>query len=212
MHEVARRVAIFSTAVRRGARSTVKEVVPGKGCVPVGLVGSGSPAAEEEGGAAERWQVLTIRDGLIADIRGFDGRAEAAARADVTPAPGRAPRPARTAAGRHTDGWVLGERRQVANNNLGTDKDVEALARAARKSGWRVGVDGANHLRWQGPDGQELRSPLTGGPSVPLRVRRKLARARSPQPAAPSPTVDIAAEVKACEDALRARARADRER
>jgi hypothetical protein len=92
--------------------------------------------------------------------------------------------------------------------NLGTDKDVEALARAARKAGWRVGIDGANHLRWQGPDGREFRSPLTGGPSVPLRVRRKLASldpatfGSSLQPAEPRPAPDVAAEVEAATSEL----------
>jgi hypothetical protein len=60
--------------------------------------------------------------------------------------------------------------------SLGTDKDVEALARAARKAGWTVTVTRSNHLRWQAPEQGEFRSPLTGGPSVPLRVRRKLAQ------------------------------------
>jgi len=31
----------------------------------------------------ERWQVLTLRGGRVADIRGFDDRAVAAARAGV---------------------------------------------------------------------------------------------------------------------------------
>lgn len=49
----------------------------------VGLEVTGTPAAREAGGAAERWQVLTLRGDRIADIRGFDYRAAAAARAGV---------------------------------------------------------------------------------------------------------------------------------
>jgi hypothetical protein len=44
---------------------------------------TGTPAAREAGGAAERRQVLTLRGDRIVDIRGFDDRAAAAARAGV---------------------------------------------------------------------------------------------------------------------------------
>lgn len=34
---------------------------------------------------------------------------------------------------------------------LGTDSDVEKLARQARRSGFSVEVTGSNHLRWTAP-------------------------------------------------------------
>jgi hypothetical protein len=34
---------------------------------------------------------------------------------------------------------------------LGTDKDVEDLARRARKAGWRVSIDGGNHRDFAAP-------------------------------------------------------------
>lgn len=65
----------------------------------------------------------------------------------------------------------------MSNTGLGTDKDVEALARRARKHGWTVEVTGGTHLRWTAPDGAWFTSPLTpGGRLAPLRIRRNLAR------------------------------------
>jgi hypothetical protein len=49
----------------------------------VGLEVTGTPAAREAGGAAERWQVLTLRGDRIADIRGFDDRAARVASASI---------------------------------------------------------------------------------------------------------------------------------
>lgn len=59
--------------------------------------------------------------------------------------------------------------------SFGTDKDVEELARRARKAGWTVQVDGGNHLRWSSPFGQEFRSALTGGRGQRKRVEHRLA-------------------------------------
>lgn len=75
----------YQAAFGRGVRATVTEVEQGPASLLVGLTVSGSPSAEEQGGQAERWQVLTIRDGRIADICGFDHRAEAATWAGMTP-------------------------------------------------------------------------------------------------------------------------------
>jgi ketosteroid isomerase-like protein len=61
----------------------VTEVTAGAGTLLVGLEVTGTPAAREAGGLAERWQVLTLRGGRIVDIRGFEDRAAAAARAGV---------------------------------------------------------------------------------------------------------------------------------
>jgi hypothetical protein len=66
-----------------GARAVVTEVTAGAGTILVGLEVTGTPAAREAGGTVERWQVLTVRGDRIADIRGFDDRQVAAARAGV---------------------------------------------------------------------------------------------------------------------------------
>jgi ketosteroid isomerase-like protein len=66
-----------------GVRATVTEVVVGADKLLVGLRVSGNPAASAQDGAADRWQVLTLRGGQVADIRGFDDRDEAADRAGV---------------------------------------------------------------------------------------------------------------------------------
>lgn len=66
-----------------GTRATVTELVVRGDKILVGLKVVGRPAAEEPGSETDRWQVLTIRDNHIVDIRGFDQRTEAAARAQV---------------------------------------------------------------------------------------------------------------------------------
>jgi hypothetical protein len=74
----------WASARAAGARAVVTEVTAGPGGrLLVGLDVTGTPAAREAGGTAQRWQVLTVSDGRIADIRGFDDRTEAAARAGV---------------------------------------------------------------------------------------------------------------------------------
>jgi len=76
-------VAWWASARAAGARAVVTEVTAGAGTLLVGLEVTGTPAAREEGGAVQRWQVLTLRGGRIADIRGFEDRAAAASRAGV---------------------------------------------------------------------------------------------------------------------------------
>ena len=76
-------IAWWSGARAAGARAAVTEVTGGAGALLVGLEVTGIPAADEAGGAAERWQVLTLRGDRVVDIRGFDDRAAAAARAGV---------------------------------------------------------------------------------------------------------------------------------
>jgi ketosteroid isomerase-like protein len=76
-------LAWYKAARGEGMRAVVEEVVPGAGALLVGVTVSGTVAAEEGGGAAPRWQVMTVRDGRITDICGFDDRAEAARRAGV---------------------------------------------------------------------------------------------------------------------------------
>jgi ketosteroid isomerase-like protein len=77
-------VAWWAGARAAGARAVVTEVTVGAGTLLVGLEVTGTPAASEAGGTAERWQVLTLRGDRIVDIRGFDDRAAAAARAGVS--------------------------------------------------------------------------------------------------------------------------------
>jgi hypothetical protein len=76
-------IAWWARARAAGARAVVTEVTAGAGTLLVGLEVAGTPAAHEADGAVGRWQVLTVRGDRIADIRGFDDRTAAAARAGV---------------------------------------------------------------------------------------------------------------------------------
>lgn len=75
----------YRRAVANGVRARVTEVVAGPGAILVGLMVSGAGGSQESGGEVERWQVLTVGGDLVTDIRGFDARAAAAARAGVAP-------------------------------------------------------------------------------------------------------------------------------
>jgi SnoaL-like protein len=77
-------MAWWTSARAAGARAVVTEVTAGAGTLLVGLQVTGTTAAHEAGGTVEHWQVLTVRDDRIADIRGFDDRKAAAARAGVS--------------------------------------------------------------------------------------------------------------------------------
>jgi len=76
-------IAWWARARAAGVRAAVTEVTAGAGTLLVGLEVTGNPAATEAGGVAERWQVLTLKGDRIADIRGFEDRATAAARAGL---------------------------------------------------------------------------------------------------------------------------------
>lgn len=84
-------VAWYERARAEGMRGTVTEVAIGAEALLVGMCvtgrgdGDGAGVGDGEGPAvaANRWQVLRLRQGRIVDIRGFDDRAEAAARAGV---------------------------------------------------------------------------------------------------------------------------------
>ena len=69
-----------------GTTASVSEVVVFGDRLLVGLVVRRTEATIEGGGGALRWQVLTVRDGRVVDIVGFDDRTEAVARATVSPA------------------------------------------------------------------------------------------------------------------------------
>ena len=62
----------------RGTTAEVSEVTVLGDRIIVGLVVAGSPAARERGGQALRWQVLTVRNGRVVEIVGFDQRNKAA--------------------------------------------------------------------------------------------------------------------------------------
>lgn len=67
-----------------GVRARVSEIAVLRDRILVGLMVTGSQAAEM-GGEAERWQVLTVRGGRVVGIVGFDDRSEAAAQAGGGP-------------------------------------------------------------------------------------------------------------------------------
>ena len=65
-----------------GASATVTEVLAAGDRVLVGLrVSRGQDRGGDE--VVDRWQVLTLRDGLVADIRGYDEREDAASAAGL---------------------------------------------------------------------------------------------------------------------------------
>jgi hypothetical protein len=76
-------IAWWASARAAGARAVVTEMTTGPGTLLVGLDVFGTQAADEAGGTARRWQVLTVKGDRITDIRGFDDRTEAAARAGL---------------------------------------------------------------------------------------------------------------------------------
>jgi ketosteroid isomerase-like protein len=63
-----------------GVRARVTEVVAHGDKILVGLTVTGRAA--EADGTVDRWQVLTVANGRVVDIRAFDDRADAAARVD----------------------------------------------------------------------------------------------------------------------------------
>ena len=69
-----------------GARASVTEIVVSGDQILVGMTVTGRSSGDSESGAEDRWQVLTVRDGRVTDIVGFDDRDEAAAWADARPA------------------------------------------------------------------------------------------------------------------------------
>jgi len=77
-------VAWWSRGRQAGARARVTEIVPGAGAFLVGLAVTGTREAEQNGGTAQRWQVLRVESGQIVDIRGFDDRHQAALHAAVS--------------------------------------------------------------------------------------------------------------------------------
>jgi ketosteroid isomerase-like protein len=69
-----------------GTTARLTETVVAGDRILIGLRVSRTEADAGASDESDRWQVLTIRDGLVADIRGFDNREEAAATAGLGPA------------------------------------------------------------------------------------------------------------------------------
>jgi ketosteroid isomerase-like protein len=70
-----------------GTRARVSEVTVLGDRILVGLQVTGSRGAAASKGEMERWQVLTVRDGRIVEIVGFDERRSAVARVGAPSAP-----------------------------------------------------------------------------------------------------------------------------
>jgi ketosteroid isomerase-like protein len=73
--------AWYERSFNRGVRGSVVNVSWVGENVLVGLLVTDPENADTYGGQVERWQVLAIRDGLIADIRGYEDRGSAVAAA-----------------------------------------------------------------------------------------------------------------------------------
>ena len=76
-------LAWWQRSADEGMRARVTEVVVGADKLLIGFKVTGTEAAVDHGGEADRWQVVAVRDGKVTDIRGFDDREVAAARAGI---------------------------------------------------------------------------------------------------------------------------------
>lgn len=68
-----------------GVRATVSEVTVLEDHLLVGLVVRGASESRDRGGEALRWQLLSVHQGLVSEIVGFDRRNEAVAYAATSP-------------------------------------------------------------------------------------------------------------------------------
>lgn len=58
---------------------------------------------------------------------------------------------------------------------LGASKDIEKVAKAARRQKWTVTVTGGNHIRWLSPNGKDIViSGLTGSTGNDAGWRKSL--------------------------------------
>jgi ketosteroid isomerase-like protein len=69
----------YAASQARGVSATVNDVTVLADRLLVEMVVAGTEEADERGGHALRWQVLTVRDGRVVDIVGFDNRDDASA-------------------------------------------------------------------------------------------------------------------------------------
>jgi RimJ/RimL family protein N-acetyltransferase/ketosteroid isomerase-like protein len=115
-----------------GVRAQVSETAVAGDRILVGLRVTGSRAGRP-GGQQDRWQVLTVRDGQVVDIRGFGDRGEAAVAAGLAAAPRPGRPPAR---------WAVPGRRladELVRLRLPDPSDAAALHGYATADG---GLDG----------------------------------------------------------------------
>lgn len=82
-------LAWYQRGRESGVRASVTEVEVLGDRLLVGLTVRGGQGDDE--GGAPRWQVLTVSDGRVVDIVGFDDRAEAVARAEAGAQAGATP-------------------------------------------------------------------------------------------------------------------------
>lgn len=65
-----------------------------------------------------------------------------------------------------------------SSGRLGADKEIEKIAKAARKQGWTVGVTGGNHIKWVTPKGETaVISGLTGATPGWIKAKNQLIKA-----------------------------------
>jgi hypothetical protein len=76
-------IAWYERGKSSGVEGRVSEIEILGECLLVSLTVRGTQAAEERGGSALRWQVQTVRNGLVIDIVGFDDRNDAIAYAET---------------------------------------------------------------------------------------------------------------------------------
>jgi ketosteroid isomerase-like protein len=76
-------LAWYKNGRAAGTRARVTETVVAGDRILVGLRVSNADSGSDPSGEVDRWQVLTTRDGMVSDIRGFDDRDEAAAAAGL---------------------------------------------------------------------------------------------------------------------------------
>ncbi|MGO8722687.1 MAG: nuclear transport factor 2 family protein [Acidimicrobiales bacterium] len=72
-------LAWYLRARQSGARARVSEVSVVGDRILVGMVVAGTDSARQSGGQAARWQLLSLRNGRVVDIVGFEQRVEAVA-------------------------------------------------------------------------------------------------------------------------------------
>ena len=82
----------YRQAKEAGVRAEVNEAIAVDGCIVLGLKVSGRDDTTADGGTTDRWQVLTVRNSRIVEIRGYEDRESALAYA-ANPVPTWGPLP-----------------------------------------------------------------------------------------------------------------------
>lgn len=134
-----------------GVRAHVAEALAFGDRILVGLKVTGAA----DGGEHDRWQVLTVRDGRVADIVGFDDRAEAAAWAGIPPDLGAGSEAPSSAAQRSRTGPGPGagvRSRVRPGPGLGPRSDIGPRTRPGAGPRTQPGAGaGTDHGRWSPP-------------------------------------------------------------